>query len=76
MRVRAWEATGSLVTADGSEDDKILPQGLNNWPGLHPPGFAIRQEWLGESSGEEDGEVEEGEDEEHEPWDSDAEYGL
>ena len=74
MRVRAWEATGSLVTADGSEDDKILPQGLNNWPGPHPPGFAIPQEWLGESSEEEeDGEDEEVENEEYESSDSEAE---
>ena len=46
MRVRAWEATGSLITADGSEDSKISPQGVSNWPGPPPPGFAIPPDWL------------------------------
>ena len=75
MRNRAWEATGSLITADGSEDEKIAPQGLTatDWPGPPAPGFAIPAEWVpqtvesggpaGEPEGEEP-EAESGTDEE------------
>ena len=74
MRVRAWGSTGGLVTAGCSEDGKIFPQGLNNWPGPHPAGFAVPQEWPGESSEEEGNEEDEAvEEEEYASSDSDAE---
>ena len=28
---RMWEKTGSLITADGSEDEKIQPEGLKEY---------------------------------------------
>ena len=31
LRQRCWEKTGCLMTADGSEDDKITPEGLPNY---------------------------------------------
>ena len=31
FRRRCWEKTGCLITADGSEDDKISPEGLRNY---------------------------------------------
>ena len=69
MRNRAWEATGSLITADGSEDEKIAPQGLTatDWPGPPAPGFAIPAEWVpqtvesGGPAGEPEGEEPEAE---------------
>ena len=33
---RCWEATGALITADGSEDEKIKPEGLPNYVVLPP----------------------------------------
>ena len=45
MRKSAWEATGALITADGSEDALIRPQGLTSWPGPHPPGFNVPADW-------------------------------
>jgi len=65
----AWEATGSLITADGSEDEKIAPQGLTatDWPGPPAPGFAIPAEWVphtvesGGPAGEPEGEEPEAE---------------
>ena len=45
MRKSAWEATGALITADGSEDALIRPQGLSSWPGPHPPGFNVPADW-------------------------------
>ena len=30
-RTRSFEKTGSLITVDGSEDDKINPEGLPNY---------------------------------------------
>ena len=72
LRTSAWEATGSLISADGSDDHKIVPQGLANWPGPHPPGFAIPDDWLQGSEDEEEGEVEEVDDNEYETTDSEA----
>ena len=73
LRTSAWEATGSLISADGSDDHKIMPQGLANWPGPHPPGFAIPDDWLQSSEDEEEGEVEDVDDNEYETTDSEAE---
>ena len=76
VREGAWEGTGSLIAADGSEDRKIAPQGPDKWPGPHPPGFAISWEWLGdtdEDEEEEEGEVEELANAEFDSSDSDAE---
>ena len=36
LRLKCWEATGALMTADGSEDDKIKPEGLPNYQVLPP----------------------------------------
>ena len=72
MRECAWEATGSLITADGSDDDKIAPQGLPNWPGPHPPTFDVPKEWYGEADTEGDEEEGELEDLEYESSDSEA----
>ena len=72
LRTSAWEATGSLISADGSDDHKIVPQGLANWPGPHPPGFAIPDDWLQGSEDEEEGEVEDVDDNEYETTDSEA----
>ena len=33
---RCWETTGCLITADGSEDDKVKPEGLHNYK-VPPP---------------------------------------
>ena len=71
MRKSAWEATGALITADGSEDALIRPQGLSSWPGPHPPGFNVPAEWNhpqhqaiqeNEAEGEEEEEEEESSD--------------
>ena len=61
MRKDAWEGTGNLITADGSEDALIKPQGLRSWPGPHPPGFQVPAEWnhLQHQVGEEGEEEEE-----------------
>ena len=76
MRQRAWEATGSLITADGSEDCKIRPQGVLMYPGPPAPGFAIPPEWMGpvamEAAEEENEEEEEEEKEEEEEEESDT----
>ncbi len=45
MRKGARQKTGGLITADGSEDSLIAPQGLDSWPGPHPPSFTIPVEW-------------------------------
>ncbi len=45
MRKRAWDATGGPISADGSEDNLIAPEGLGSWPGPHPPGFSVPVEW-------------------------------
>ena len=91
MRKSAWEATGALITADGSEDALIRPQGLSSWPGPHPPGFNVPAEWSHpqhhaiqepEAEGEEEEEEEESSDtdksaDEDSDEDSDEEsYGL
>ena len=91
MRKAAWEATGALITADGSEDALIRPQGLSSWPGPHPPGFNVPAEWSHpqhhaiqepEAEGEEEEEEEESSDtdksaDEDSDEDSDEEsYGL
>ena len=73
LRTSAWECTGSLMSADGSDGLKIAPQGLDNWPGPHPPGFAIPDDWLRGSEDEEEGEVEDVDDNEYERTDSEAE---
>ena len=73
LRTSAWKCTGSLISADGSDDHKIVPQGLANWPGPHPPGFAIPDDWLHGFSDEEQGEVEDVDDNEYETTDSEAE---
>ena len=36
LRLKCWEATGALMTADGSEDDKIKPEGLPNYQVMPP----------------------------------------
>ena len=72
LRTSAWECTGSLISADGSDDHKIVPQGLDNWPGPHPPGFAIPHDWFAGSDDEEEGEVEDVDDNEYEATDSEA----
>ena len=36
MRRRCWERTGCLMTADGSEDGKVTPEGLPNYK-IPPP---------------------------------------
>ena len=36
LRKRSWEKTGSLITADGSEDAKITPEGLADYK-VPPP---------------------------------------
>ena len=72
LRTSAWECTGSLISAGGSDDHKIVPQGLANWPGPHPPGFATPDDWLQGSEDEEEGEVEDVDDNEYEATDSEA----
>ena len=39
-RYRCFEKTGCLITADGSEDDKIAPEGLTNY--VVPPPLPIQ----------------------------------
>lgn len=39
MRWRCWEATGALITADGSDDEKIKPKGLPDY--IVPPPLFI-----------------------------------
>lgn len=41
-RYRCFEKTGCLITADGSEDDKISPEGLTNY--VVPPPLPIHVE--------------------------------
>ena len=36
LRKRCWEKTGCLMTADGSEDDKVTPEGLPSYK-IPPP---------------------------------------
>ena len=74
MRKSAWEATGALITADGSEDALIRPQGLSSWPGPHPPGFNVPAEWnhpQHQAIQENEAEGEEEEEEEEESSDTD-----
>ena len=66
MRKDAWEGTGALITADGSEDALIKPQGLSSWPGPHPPGFQVPAEWNHLQHQVREEEEEEGEEEEEE----------
>ena len=57
---------GSLITADGSEDGKIAPQGLTatDWAGPPGPGFAIPAEWAPQAAPTRQEEEEEEEEEE------------
>ena len=42
----AWERTGCLMTADGTEDDKIKPEGLTDYR-VPPPGhFNVKRVYL------------------------------
>ena len=43
----AMDAGGDVDHAGGDamDDHRITPQGLQNWPGPHPPGFAIPDDW-------------------------------
>ena len=43
FRWRHFEKTGCLITADGSEDDKINPEDLSNYkvPSTAPPASSI-----------------------------------
>ena len=72
MRQRAWEATGSLIAADGNEDSKIKPRGMLNYPGPPAPGFPIPANWSpqpannGDEEADQEEEDEEGEEEEEE----------
>ena len=36
LRRRFWEKTGCLITAEGSDDEKITPEGLTSYP-VPPP---------------------------------------
>ena len=68
MRQRAWEATGSLIAADGSEDSKIKPRGMLNYPGPPAPGFPIPANWFPQpaNNGDEEADQEEEDEEEEE----------
>ena len=69
FRRKMWEKTGCLITADGSEDEKISPEGLPGYA-VHPPlpidamDAAPTVNVVDERNAEGDGEIDEDDDEE------------
>ena len=58
LRLRVWQKTGCLITADGSEDQLIKPEGLKNYvvppPAYLPPSACLPQIEENPVSGAED----------------------
>ena len=45
LRLRVWEKTGCMITADESDDQLINPEGLKNYV-VPPPAYFIPSAWL------------------------------